>query len=154
MADSPGNETVCLLGGYCNTAADNVQIYEKLKHPLDPKTIEERDSILASLPDDVKSRPGEDRSRPLVKIFQHRENNNKSYLNNRGGVGNWGSSRVGNSGNRQGGYRSGGGASDSDGNRGGRGGRGGQRGGRSGDRGQLHSCMHGTVKSLEERATS
>ncbi|KAI1005238.1 Uncharacterized protein K3495_g2980 [Podosphaera aphanis] len=101
------------------------------------KTIEERDSILASLPDDVKSRTGEDRSRPLVKIFQVRDNSNKSYSNNRGGAGNWGSSRVGNSGNHQGGYRSGGGgASDSDGTRGGRGGRGGQRGGRSGDRGR------------------
>lgn len=97
------------------------------------KTTEERDSILAGLPDDVKSRSGEDRSRPLVKIFQQREN--KSYGGNRGGAGNWGSSRGGNTSNTPGGYRSGGGggASDSEGGRGGRGGRGGARGGRGGE---------------------
>jgi hypothetical protein len=90
------------------------------------KTIEERDSILAALPEDVKSRTGEDRSRPLVKIFQQREN--KSYPTTRGGAGSWGSSRGGNVANTpQGGYRSGG-ASDSEGGRGGRGGRGGARG--------------------------
>ena len=97
------------------------------------KTIEDRDAILAALPDDVKSRTGEDRSRPLVKIFQPREN--KTYTSNRGGAGNWGSSRGGNtSGTPQGGYRSGG-ASDSEGGRGGRGGRGGSRG-RGNDRGR------------------
>lgn len=95
------------------------------------KTVEERDAVLASLPEEVKSRTGEDRSRPLVKIFQQREN--KGYAANRGGAGNWGSSRGGNS-NTQGGYRSGG-ASDSEGGRGGRG-RGGPRGGRGGDRGR------------------
>ncbi|RKF74230.1 Uncharacterized protein C16H5.12c [Golovinomyces cichoracearum] len=95
------------------------------------KTIEERDSILASLPDDIKSRTGEDRSRPLVKVFQVRENGSKSYNNNRSSAGNWGSNRGGNPPGA--GYRSGGGASDSEGARGGRGGRGGQRGGR-GDR--------------------
>lgn len=93
------------------------------------KTIEERDSILAGLPDDVKSRSGEDRSRPLVKIFQPKESN-RSFTNNRGSAGNWGSSRGGsNPGNSQGGYRSGG-ASDSEGGRGGRGGRGASRGSR------------------------
>jgi hypothetical protein len=97
------------------------------------KTVEERDAILAALPEDIKSRAGEDRSRPLVKIFQHREN--KTYTSNRGGAGNWGSSRGGNTSNTpQGGYRSGG-ASDSEGGRGGRGGRGGARG-RGGERGR------------------
>lgn len=98
------------------------------------KTIEERDTALANLPDDVKTRtgPGEDRTRPLVKIFQQKD---KSYTSNRGGAGNWGSSRGGNTTNApQAGYRSGGGASDSEGGRGGRG-RGGMRGGRGGDRG-------------------
>lgn len=97
------------------------------------KTLEERDSILSNLPDEVKSRQGEDRSRPLVKIFQQRDS--KPYNSNRGGAGNWGSSRGGNSSNApQGGYRSGG-ASDSEGGRGGRG-RGGPRGGRGGERGR------------------
>lgn len=98
------------------------------------KTIEERDAILAGLPEDVKSRQGEDRSRPLVKLFQPREN--KSFPANRGGAGSWGSSRGGNnSSTGQAGYRSGG-ASDSEGGRGGRG-RGGARGGRGagGERG-------------------
>lgn len=104
------------------------------------KTVEERDAALLHLPDDVKSRSSEDRSRPLVKLFQPRDN--KSYGPSRGGAGNWGSSnRSNNTGTQQGGYRSGGGASDSDGGRGGRGrggntqrggGRGGDRGGRGG----------------------
>ena len=97
------------------------------------KDIEERDAVLAALPEDVKSRNGEDRSRPLVKIFQQRDNNNKSYGPTRGGAGAWGSSRGGNANAAQGGYRSGG-ASDSEGGRGGRG-RGGPRGGRGGERG-------------------
>lgn len=103
------------------------------------KTIEERDAVLQRLPDDVKSRSGEDRSRPLVKLFQQREGQGKVFSGNRGGAGNWGSSRGGNnSNNTQGGYRSaGGGASDSEGGRGGRGGRGAPRGGRgSGERGR------------------
>jgi hypothetical protein len=102
------------------------------------KTVEERDTILSNLPDEVKSRSGEDRSRPLVKPFQPRDNNsnNKSFGASRGGAGSWGSSRGGNSSNTpQGGYRSGGGASDSEGGRGARGGRGGPRGGRGGERG-------------------
>jgi hypothetical protein len=100
------------------------------------KTVEERDAILSNLPDDVKSRSGEDRSRPLVKPFQPRDNN-KSFGASRGGAGSWGSSRGGNSSNTpQGGYRSGGGASDSEGGRGARGGRGGPRGGRGGERGR------------------
>ena len=98
------------------------------------KTAEERDTVLANLPEEVKSRTGEDRSRPLVKIFQQREN--KTFTSNRGGAGNWGSSRGGNTSNApQTGYRSGGGASDSEGGRG-RGGRGGARGGRGGERGR------------------
>lgn len=98
------------------------------------KSVEERDAVLANLPDEVKSRTGEDRSRPLVKIFQQREN--KSFSASRGGAGSWGSSRGGNASNtQQGGYRSGGGASDSEGGRG-RGGRGGPRGGRGGERGR------------------
>ena len=99
------------------------------------KTIEERDAVLQSLPEDVKSRTGEDRSRPLVKIFQPREN--KTFGANRGGAGNWGSSRGGNNSNTpQGGYRSGG-ASDSEGGRGGRGGRGGSAPrGRGGEHGR------------------
>ena len=98
------------------------------------KTIEERDNILQALPDDVKSRQGEDRSRPLVKIFIPRDN--KTYGGPRGGAGNWGSSRGGNNSNTpQAGYRSGG-ASDSEGGRGGRGGRGAPRGGRGGERGR------------------
>ena len=109
------------------------------------KTIEERDTILASLPDDIKSRSGEDRSRPLVKIFQPREN--KSFGGNRGGAGSWGSSRGGSTSNApQGGYRSGG-ASDSEGGRGGRGGRGAPRGARGGERGRGRGSRGGFNKS-------
>lgn len=98
------------------------------------KTIDERDAVLQRLPEDVKSRAGEDRSRPLVKIFQPRET--KPFTGTRGGAGNWGSSRGGNSSStQQGGYRSGG-ASDSEGGRGGRGGRGAPRGSRGGERGR------------------
>ncbi|KAH8816208.1 hypothetical protein F5884DRAFT_213870 [Xylogone sp. PMI_703] len=98
------------------------------------KTVEERDAVLARLPEDTKSRSSEDRSRPLVKIFQPKERG--SYTSNRGGAGSWTSSRGGNTSNTaQGGYRSGG-ASDSEGGRGGRGGRGGPRGGRGGERGR------------------
>jgi hypothetical protein len=111
------------------------------------KTLEERDSILANLPDEVKSRTGEDRSRPLVKIFQQREN--KSYGASRGGAGNWGSSRGGSTSNTpQGGYRSGG-ASDSEGGRGGRGGRGGSRGARGGERGRGGRGGRGSFNKTE-----
>jgi hypothetical protein len=109
------------------------------------KTLEERDSILANLPEEVKSRTGEDRSRPLVKIFQQREN--KSYGASRGGAGSWQSSRGGNSSSTpQGGYRSGG-ASDSETGRGGRGGRGGPRGGRGGERGRGGRGGRGSFKT-------
>lgn len=98
------------------------------------KTTEDRDDALNRLPDDVKNRaPGqEDRSKPLVKIFQAPAARGSF----RGGAGNWGSSRGGrDSGNVQSGYRSaGGGASDSEGAGRGRG-RGGNRGGRGGERG-------------------
>ncbi|KAF5574474.1 nucleolar rRNA processing GAR1 [Fusarium pseudoanthophilum] len=92
------------------------------------KTTEDRDAALARLPEDVKTRTQEDRSKPLVKIFQHREG--KTYAN-RGGAGNWGASGRGGATNTSG-YRSAGGASDSESNR--RGGRGGR--GRGGDRGR------------------
>ncbi|KAL3422076.1 calcineurin-like phosphoesterase [Phlyctema vagabunda] len=95
------------------------------------KTIEERDAILARLPEDIKSRSNEDRSRPLVKIFQAREN--KTFPTTRGGAGNWGSSTRGGSTTNTRGYQSGG-ASDSEGGRGGRGR--GSRGGRGGERGE------------------
>ncbi|KAK4160021.1 hypothetical protein QBC43DRAFT_271433 [Cladorrhinum sp. PSN259] len=99
------------------------------------KTAEDRDGAMDRLPDDVKNRePGrEDRSKPLVKIFQPPTARQFS----RGGAGNWGSSRGGSRdvSNPQSGYRSaGGGASDSEG-AGRRGGRGGGRGGRGGERG-------------------
>lgn len=95
------------------------------------KTAEQRDSALARLPDEFKTRTREDRSKPLVTIFQPRES--KSFGRG-GGAGNWGSSARGGASNSGSGYRSagGGGASDSEGGR--RGGRGG-RGGR-GDRGR------------------
>jgi hypothetical protein len=113
------------------------------------KTVEERDAVLASLPDDVKSRQGEDRSRPLVKIFQARDN--KPYGANRGGAGSWGSTRGGNNSNPpQGGYRSGG-ASDSEGGRGGRG-RGQPRGARGGERGRGRG--RGGFKNESSPATS
>ncbi|KAK9413147.1 putative DUF2433 domain-containing protein [Seiridium unicorne] len=95
---------------------------------------EDRDAALASLPDEYKSRQGEDRSKPLVKLFQPREG--KSFP--RGGAGTWGSTRGTSSG--QSGYRSAtdrgtasGGESGPESGR--RGGRGGARGGR-GDRGR------------------
>lgn len=108
------------------------------------KTAEERDAVLARLPDDTKSRSSEDRSRPLVKIFQPKES--RSYASNRGGAGSWTSSRGGNTSNTQGGYRSGG-ASDSEGGRGGRGGRGGSRGGRGGERGRGGRGGRGSFKA-------
>jgi hypothetical protein len=96
------------------------------------RTAEDRDGALARLPEDVKTRAQEDRSRPLVKIFQHREN---KPFSSRGSAGNWGSStRGGSSTNTGSGYRSAGGASDSESNR--RGGRGGARGSRGGERGR------------------
>ncbi|KAK1461976.1 calcineurin-like phosphoesterase, partial [Colletotrichum cuscutae] len=105
------------------------------------KTIEERDAALNSLPEDLKTRAQEDRSRPLVKVFQHRE----SKFQPRGGAGNWGSSRGGgNSANTGSGYRSAGGASDSESTR--RGGRGGGRGGRGGERGGRGGRGRGGLK--------
>jgi hypothetical protein len=93
------------------------------------KTTEDRDAAMARLPEDVKTRTQEDRSKPLVKIFQHREG---KTFSNRGGAGTWGSSGRGGAANSSG-YRSAGGTSDSESNR--RGGRGG-RGGRGSDRGR------------------
>ncbi|KAI1812412.1 hypothetical protein GGS20DRAFT_558145 [Poronia punctata] len=98
-------------------------------------TTEDRDAALASLSDDYKVRHAEDRSRPLVKVFQARES--KPYTSRGGGAGNWGSSRGRDS---TSGYRSAGdrgtvsgGESGPESNRM-RGGRGGPRGGRN-DRG-------------------
>ncbi|RYO75502.1 hypothetical protein DL764_010385 [Monosporascus ibericus] len=95
----------------------------------------ERDAALDSLPDEFKVRQSEDRSKPLVKVFQPRENN-KTF--GRGGAGNWGSSRGRDS--NTSGYRSAGDRGTVSGGESGpetgrqRGGRGGARGGR-GERG-------------------
>ncbi|KAK4111457.1 hypothetical protein N656DRAFT_163289 [Canariomyces notabilis] len=110
------------------------------------KTTEDRDGAMERLPDEVKNRaPGqEDRSKPLVKIFQP-----PARQFSRGGAGNWGSSRVGRDGSSsQSGYRSaggGGGASDSEG-AGRRGGRGGGRGGRGGERGRGSRGQRGGMR--------
>ncbi|KAK3394924.1 hypothetical protein B0H63DRAFT_385092 [Podospora didyma] len=103
------------------------------------KTTEDRDAAMERLPDDVKNRaPGqEDRSKPLVRIFQPPPA--RQFPNRTGGAGNWGSSRGGarDGANPPSGYRSAGGgtASDSEG-AGRRGGRGGSaRGARGSDRG-------------------
>ncbi|CRJ90661.1 hypothetical protein BN1723_008458 [Verticillium longisporum] len=99
--------------------------------PVQFASAEDRDAALNSLPEDLKTRAQEDRSRPLVKIFIHRE----SKFAPRGGAGSWGSSRGGaGSANTGSGYRSAGGASDSESNR--RGGRGGRGGGRGSERGR------------------
>lgn len=93
------------------------------------KNIIDRDNAMNNLPDSVKTRTSEDRTKPWVKIFQPRE----TKVSARGGAGNWGGSGRG--GTSASGYRSAGGASDSESNiRGGRGGRGGR--GRGGDRGR------------------
>ena len=102
------------------------------------KTVEERDAAMERLPESVKTRTQEDRSKPLVRIFQARETKS---LSTRGGAGNWGGNTRG--GATASGYKSAGGASDSESNRrsarGGRGGRGGERGrggrGRGGGKG-------------------
>jgi hypothetical protein len=106
------------------------------------KTIQDRDDAMARLPDDVKTRAQEDRSKPLVKIFQHRET---KPFSGRGGAGNWGSGRGASSATGSG-YRSAGGgtASDSESNR--RGGRGGGRGGRGGERGRGGGRGRGAMK--------
>ncbi|KAL6911082.1 hypothetical protein GGI43DRAFT_36808 [Trichoderma evansii] len=92
------------------------------------KTIEDRDGAMGRLPEAVKTRTQEDRSKPLVKIFHHRES---KPFNTRGNAGTWGGSGRG--GTATSGYRSAGGTSDSESNR--RGGRGG-RGARGGERGR------------------
>lgn len=113
---------------------------------------EDRDQALNSLPDEYKTRQGEDRSKPLVKLFQPRES--KTFQ--RGGAGQWGSSR-GTSG-AQSGYRSAtdrgtasGGESGPESGRQ-RGGRGGSRGGR-GDRGRGGRGGRGGVKGGEGGAS-
>lgn len=94
------------------------------------KNIADRDTAMDNLPDSVKTRTSEDRTKPWVKIFQPRE----TKVGTRGGAGNWGGNARG--GASASGYRSAGGASDSESNiRGGRGGRG-RGGGRGSDRGR------------------
>jgi len=96
------------------------------------QTTEDRDAAFASLADDYKVRHAEDRSRPLVKIFQARES--KTFTSRGGGAGNWGSSRGRDSAS---GYRSAGDRGTMSGGESGpetnrlRGGRGGARGGRN-----------------------
>ncbi|KAG6137838.1 hypothetical protein E4U24_001800 [Claviceps purpurea] len=93
------------------------------------KTIEDRDGALSRVAEENKTRTQEDRSRPLVKVFQHREG---KPFSNRGGAGTWGGNARG--GATGSGYRNPGAAgtaSDSDSNR--RGGRG-ARAGRGADR--------------------
>lgn len=92
------------------------------------KSVEERDAVFERLPESAKTRNPDDRSKPLVRIFQPRETKPAST---RGGAGTWGGNARG--GATASGYRSaGGGASDSEtgrrGGRGGRGSRGGERG--------------------------
>jgi hypothetical protein len=116
------------------------------------KTADERDAAFKSLPDEMKQRTTEDRSKPLVRIYQSRGDRYPS----RGGAGTWGSSRTAST--TQGGYRSGGAsggaASDSDGGRGrGRGGRGG-RGGERGDRGGRGGRGRGGFNKTSEGAAS
>ena len=110
------------------------------------KTNEDRDGAMERLPDDVKNRTQEDRSKPLVKIFAPPARN---QFSTRGGAGNWGSSRGGarEPGTTSSGYKSAGGgtASDSEG-AGRRGGRGGPRGGRGGERGRASRGPRGGMK--------
>ncbi|PHH82527.1 hypothetical protein CDD82_5708 [Ophiocordyceps australis] len=83
-------------------------------------TPQERDAALARLSEEIKTRAQEDRTRPLVRVFVHREG--KPFAN-RGGAGTWGANARG--GGTASGYRSAGGTtSDSDSTRRGRGGRG------------------------------
>ncbi|KAI1304025.1 hypothetical protein F5Y03DRAFT_180895 [Xylaria venustula] len=110
------------------------------------QTAEDRDAAYASLADDYKVRQSEDRSKPLVKIFQPRES--KPFQSRGSGAGNWGSSRGRDSAS---GYRSAGdrgamsgGESGPETNRS-RGGRGGGRGGR-GERGGRGGRGRGGIK--------
>ncbi|KAF4595761.1 putative nucleolar rRNA processing protein GAR1 [Ophiocordyceps camponoti-floridani] len=54
------------------------------------KTTEERDAALARLPEDIKTRASDDRSKPLVKLFLPKEGGGGRPYSNRGGAGNWG----------------------------------------------------------------
>ncbi|KAI1336997.1 ser/Thr protein phosphatase [Xylariaceae sp. FL0016] len=99
------------------------------------QSTDERDAAYASLSDEFKVRQSEDRSKPLVKIFQPREGQ-KPFGGRTGGAGTWGSTRGRDS---TSGYRSAGDRGAMSGGESGpessrRGGRGGGRGGR-GDRG-------------------
>lgn len=109
-----------------------VEKIEKIKHFFVAHfaTSNDMHGALRRVADDVRNARGGP-EKQTVKIFNERPNNTNAP---RYGAGNWqASTRGGTSGT---GYRSGGGASDSEGGRGGRGGRGGQaRGGRGGERG-------------------
>ncbi|KAG6361894.1 hypothetical protein INS49_010123 [Diaporthe citri] len=111
------------------------------------KTTEDRDGALERLADEFKTRSQEDRSKPLIKLFERRETGGGRNFTNRG-AGTWGSSRGASStGGPRSGYQSsgaGGTASDSEGGAGRRGGRGG-RGGR-GDRGGRGGRGRGGLK--------
>lgn len=99
-------------------------------------SVEERDAVLANLPDDVKTSSG-DRTKPLVKLFQSKPNdrpyNSTRGGSTRGGAGNWGSSR----------------GSDSESGRGGRGGR-----GRGGERGRGGRGRGGAAAGASTTTTS
>ncbi|TPX18809.1 uncharacterized protein E0L32_011488 [Thyridium curvatum] len=124
-------------------------------------TKEDRDGALARLPEEFKTRTQEDRSKPLVRIYQPREST-KTYGRGGGGAGTWGSSNRGGAPGGQSGYRSAGGgtASDSEGagrrgGRGGRGGRGDGRGprGRGGPRGGMSKGEGGNGSPAPAAAT-
>jgi hypothetical protein len=110
-----------------------VEKMEKIKHFFVAHfaTTPDMQAALRRVADDVRNaRGGQDK--PSVKIYNERGPSNAP----RYGAGSWQASNRG--GVQSGGYRSGGGASDSEGGRGGRGGRGGgaPRGSRGGERGE------------------
>ncbi|ROW03124.1 hypothetical protein VMCG_05680 [Cytospora schulzeri] len=113
-----------------------VQKWGQMNKVVQFKTTEDRDGALERLADEFKTRSHEDRSKPLVKVFERREGAGRNFTNR--GAGTWGSSRGASStGGPRSGYQSsgaGGTASDSEGGAGRRGGRGGGRG--RGDRGR------------------
>lgn len=111
-----------------------IEKLEKIKHFFVAHfaTSNDMHGALRRVSDDVRNARGGP-EKQTVKIFNERPTNNNNNTP-RFGAGNWQASSRG--GAPGGGYRSGGGASDSEGGRGGRGGRGGPpRGGRGGERG-------------------
>lgn len=125
---------------------DKKTIIKVEKHGMSNRVVhfntpEDRDAALAHLPEELKNRTKEDRSLPLIKVFETRA---RPYENR--GAGNWGSSRNNQSGAPRAGYTSGGGgASDSEGGRGrGRGGYRGRGEGRGEGRGRGRGGRGGT----------